>query len=491
MSEITYDDKIDLNVESTIANINKVTASDMNEIKSVVNGNAETLDDINIPSNWVSVGDTIPTDGRKVLFKASKNLFNQTSQIVGSGINTGTGLIYTNSAWTISSMIKVSPSSTITLSANSSSGQLAIYQYSNGEITTQNYITYNQTNLNTTSSLSVTLNNATNYVVIGYRNDKGLNNIQLELGSSATTYEPYIEQDLIVNGGKFIADQLVNVGATNSNDGRRVWFSKSKNDFNMDGKYSDLTLTAQGNATTTKTANKITITTASNNNSGFSIVGATLSTYIDNLDTTKDYYISMDVKANRTLTLGMGVVSRPTYSIGTTTQRIQTKTTINGTTGMVVWSTSQTANDTIEISNIMITQNSNAEFEPYVQQGIYVDNELLYQVPKVLWTNPNPTSSFANQEITLNDNITNYKYYEIITNLTTSYATMVFSTGWLPTSYNQTRLSVPRQYLGNRSVSINQNKITFGHYEQYTTYGQTTASNNDGTCIPLLVLGYK
>ena len=44
MAQITYADKVALNVNSNIADINKVNASDMNEIKQVVNDNANTLD---------------------------------------------------------------------------------------------------------------------------------------------------------------------------------------------------------------------------------------------------------------------------------------------------------------------------------------------------------------------------------------------------------------------------------------------------------------
>lgn len=89
--QITYEDKVDLQVATNIANINKVTASDMNEIKSVVNGNADEVGDIttltttdktsvvdavnelNAPEKWVSVGTTAPTDGRKVWFKTIDN----------------------------------------------------------------------------------------------------------------------------------------------------------------------------------------------------------------------------------------------------------------------------------------------------------------------------------------------------------------------------------------------------------------------------------
>jgi hypothetical protein len=56
MSKITYDDKVALNVNSNIADINKVNASDMNEIKTVVNNNANTLD--NLLSNTYGTSQT-------------------------------------------------------------------------------------------------------------------------------------------------------------------------------------------------------------------------------------------------------------------------------------------------------------------------------------------------------------------------------------------------------------------------------------------------
>lgn len=56
MAQITYADKVALNVNSNIADINKVNASDMNEIKQVVNDNANTLD--NKISNTYGISQT-------------------------------------------------------------------------------------------------------------------------------------------------------------------------------------------------------------------------------------------------------------------------------------------------------------------------------------------------------------------------------------------------------------------------------------------------
>lgn len=46
MAKITYENKVALNVNSDIADINKVNASDLNEIKEVVNANDDIVGDL-------------------------------------------------------------------------------------------------------------------------------------------------------------------------------------------------------------------------------------------------------------------------------------------------------------------------------------------------------------------------------------------------------------------------------------------------------------
>ena len=47
MSKITYADKVTLNENPNVADVNKVKASDMNEIKNVVNANDDAINEIN------------------------------------------------------------------------------------------------------------------------------------------------------------------------------------------------------------------------------------------------------------------------------------------------------------------------------------------------------------------------------------------------------------------------------------------------------------
>lgn len=64
MSKITYQNKVALNVNSNIADINKVNASDMNEIKTVVNDNDDVLNIVKRSGLQITeFGDILTTDG--------------------------------------------------------------------------------------------------------------------------------------------------------------------------------------------------------------------------------------------------------------------------------------------------------------------------------------------------------------------------------------------------------------------------------------------
>lgn len=103
MAQITYADKSTMNSNSSIPAINKCQASDMNEIKSVVNSNyTELLDAINdkniicvglssntnvsVGSTWthyqVPINNTIASIGSKLTLNTSDKRI-----VVGSGVN--------------------------------------------------------------------------------------------------------------------------------------------------------------------------------------------------------------------------------------------------------------------------------------------------------------------------------------------------------------------------------------------------------------------
>lgn len=95
MAQITYTDKTALNINGDIADTNKVNASDMNEIKSVVNENyTELRNDIDNKNMITAVGSdqsiTTNTDS-----KYTNIVFNSILSSVGNNItlNTTTGAI--------------------------------------------------------------------------------------------------------------------------------------------------------------------------------------------------------------------------------------------------------------------------------------------------------------------------------------------------------------------------------------------------------------
>jgi hypothetical protein len=132
-NQITYNDKVDLNIATEIANINKVTAADMNEIKQVVNAidneTSANINDIiqaiNNPTYTTTEGTDLSIDNTRVgkmKFEyygdteqettTGKNLLNESTLRQGSGadttatnrayipanyyLETGTYTIYTN-----------------------------------------------------------------------------------------------------------------------------------------------------------------------------------------------------------------------------------------------------------------------------------------------------------------------------------------------------------------------------------------------------------
>lgn len=61
IQKITYTNKEDLNIDPTVPVINKVVAADMNEIKNVINNNADELEHLDVPPE-IAVQTTQPSD---------------------------------------------------------------------------------------------------------------------------------------------------------------------------------------------------------------------------------------------------------------------------------------------------------------------------------------------------------------------------------------------------------------------------------------------
>ena len=252
MSEITYDDKVDLNVESTIANINKVTANDMNEIKSVVNENVENVGDIstltttdktsvvnainelNAPEKWVSVSATNPNDGRRVWFSKSKNLFDNSkidglypyqatysvsNEVVTITSNSSSGVSFCFIVPTLN--LKANKTYGISFKAENDFLRLSIY-----DVTSQSYTQLTSTTEGGRIKATYTTGNNTEYRLVIYvalNKSCKISNVQVEEGS-VTDYEPYINQGIYVDNEQWYKKGgFVDISDTQPTNNASLW----------------------------------------------------------------------------------------------------------------------------------------------------------------------------------------------------------------------------------------------------------------------------
>ena len=323
--QITYDDKADLIVDTTIDNIFKVTADNMNEIKDVVNSHADDIDELNDPSKWVSVGTTAPIDGTRVWFENSVNLINPSLlPLTESGVTisqNSNGDIVLNGTPTITYGY-ISFIITDYYYLDEGEYTLSVKQKMNGIGVNCGHAGFNGAiNLTLTSSertKTATLSSRSGGDTrVNVRYDVGtltnfVLNPQLQKGSTATDYEPYIgDKSIKIDNQDFITtEELVSVGANKPSDGKRVWFPKGKNLF--DGQLELGSYGGSGDRTsTTNTYRNINpIFVSPNTTYTFSINGTTQKYVVLFYDINKNY-----ISQNSSLTTGTFTTPNNTYFI--------------------------------------------------------------------------------------------------------------------------------------------------------------------------------
>lgn len=176
--------------------------------------------------------------------------------------------------------------------------------------------------------------------------------------------------------------------------------------------------------------------------------------------------------------------------------------------GYVTTTTFTTLNDTKFIricvnsnnsySNTMLELGSTATtYEPYITPTINVDGDDIYSEPVVLWQNPNPTTSFVGQQITLNDSMANYNYIEIIFSNGSSNSYR-YSTGKIEPN----KLTSIYYFAGleNNSVltlryreitAMTNTTITFDNPYYKQLNNPSTRTDGGNQTIPIKILGYK
>lgn len=116
-----------------------------------------------------------------------------------------------------------------------------------------------------------------------------------------------------------------------------------------------------------------------------------------------------------------------------------------------------------------------------------------------LWTNPSPTAAFVNQEITLNDDISNYQYVKVqcVANASTGatkYSTIISVDDFILSQEHaalfaiSTRLATSSgDALYHRYVrSTSNTKVRFGQ-----AYKQSSSTASNGYAVPLKISGLK
>ena len=116
-------------------------------------------------------------------------------------------------------------------------------------------------------------------------------------------------------------------------------------------------------------------------------------------------------------------------------------------------------------------------------KDVYSSNatkELINNVSStILWTNPNPTTSFEEQDITLNDNIENYDEYIVLAKTWRNNTNIALSTR-VPISYG-----APMLYTENTNI-----------YQRFTSVPSVKtlhigSSPDNSFLVPIYVIGYK
>lgn len=205
------------NVNANTTNIGTLSNLTTTNKTSVVNA----VNELNAPQKWVLVGSTAPTNGERVWFAKGKNLYNN-ALISASLLKTRTTVTYENeqivmrttgadayfgnivsvgNSWTepYGQLISVEPNTNYTLSiTNNLVDKNFITYYDENKVSIK--IDYNQP-----YQVTFTTPNNAKYVSFRFGTANSTSdgvykfNIQLEKGSTATTYEPYVEPSIYVD----------------------------------------------------------------------------------------------------------------------------------------------------------------------------------------------------------------------------------------------------------------------------------------------------
>ena len=129
----------------------------------------------------------------------------------------------------------------------------------------------------------------------------------------------------------------------------------------------------------------------------------------------------------------------------------------------------------------------NADNLNNIESGIKDNETLIGNITgTILWENPNPTTDFTEQDVTLSSS--DYDCYEVIYKQSTN-ANRALNTGKIPKGYGAV---LNEALTSSHYRAINYNSDTSLHISSgvdVAPYGNPVAT--DSQCVPLYIIGYK
>lgn len=113
-----------------------------------------------------------------------------------------------------------------------------------------------------------------------------------------------------------------------------------------------------------------------------------------------------------------------------------------------------------------------------------INNDLI-KTGTILWTNPNPTSNFPTQTITLNESLNNYKYYEILFRQST-YDARIMTTGKIPVGFGTILL-----WFATTNFYRPTDTIVSGNTILFSDCRNSSGTADNERTIPFKVIAYK
>lgn len=391
IQRITYDDKVAINNDTSVPDINKCKADDLNEIKNVVNNNAN---EIPTTDYLVNVYTSVDTDYR-VNFLSSRNLFDKNNiNKLNAYFESSGGAIIENDYNRVL-YIPCTPNTDYTFTQGTSSISNHIFQVATTTTKPEiNTIVYDFVDKTNYSTFTYTTNATAKYLVIRIRGgddvDTFYNGVQIEKGDIASPYEPFIQKTINVDDNKFT--DTINVG-TEVNSANRVNVLYSHNLLDLSNTQTSLGITSDYNKET----------------GAFSFSGTSSSTYSD-LTSYTDCYLPIGTytfSLNRTFTKNFHLLLKFDDNTTTDINLEYGNTTISFTTSKVaiqqriyVALNNNTAyNETFYIQ--LEKGDTSTTFNRYIgSPSIVVDEEEIYNAKY-----NNPIKMWSGSVYTQNDEI--------------------------------------------------------------------------------------